>query len=113
MNQLRKKSDSKNLKNLHDNAQPHVTKTVTEHLKKAGITINRHPPYSPDLALSNYWLFDRIKQELDDHQEVESQKRQITKILKNIPKTDYKKPSTSCWSECNFVLITREDTLNI
>jgi hypothetical protein len=45
----------------------------------------------PDLAPSDFWLFDRIKQELDDHQDVESQKRQITKILKNIPKEDYKK----------------------
>jgi histone-lysine N-methyltransferase SETMAR len=113
MSQLRKKSGSKNLKILHDNARPHVTKTVTEYLKKAGITIIRHPPYSPDLALSNFWLFDRIKQKLDDHQDVESQKSQITKILKNIPKEDYKKPSTSCSSECNFVLITRADTLNI
>jgi histone-lysine N-methyltransferase SETMAR len=31
MSQLRKKSGSKNLKILQDNAKPHVTKTVTEH----------------------------------------------------------------------------------
>jgi hypothetical protein len=85
MSQLRKKSGSKNLKILHDNAKSHITKTVTELLKKAGITIIRHLPYSPDLAPSDFRLFDRIKQELDDHQDVESQKRQITKILKNIP----------------------------
>jgi hypothetical protein len=70
MSQLRKKSGSKNLKNLHDNTQPHFTKTVTEQLKKTDITITRHLSYSPDLAQSNFWLFDRIKQELDDHQVV-------------------------------------------
>jgi hypothetical protein len=102
LSQLRKKSSSKNLKILHD--KPHVIKTVTEHLKKAGITIIRHPPYSPDLALSDFWLFDRIKKELDDHQDVESQKRQITKILKYIPKEDYKKPSTSCCVGANAIL---------
>jgi histone-lysine N-methyltransferase SETMAR len=54
MSQLRKKSCSKNLKILQDNVKPHVTKTVTEQLKKAGITIIRHPPYSPDLAPSDF-----------------------------------------------------------
>jgi hypothetical protein len=41
MSQLRKMSGSKNFKILYDNAKPHVTKTVTEHLKKGGITIIR------------------------------------------------------------------------
>jgi hypothetical protein len=44
MGQLRKKSGSKNLKILQDNAKPHVTKTVTERLKKAGIKTIRYPP---------------------------------------------------------------------
>jgi transposase len=70
MSQLRKRSGSQNLKILQDHAKPHVTKTVTERLKKAGIKTIRYPPKSPDLALSDFWLFDRIKQELDDHQDV-------------------------------------------
>ena len=79
------------MKWLHDNAKPHVTKTVISHLNQAGFTIIRHPPYSPDLAPSNFWLFDLIKRNLDDHVDVESQKKQITKILRDIPKEEYKK----------------------
>jgi hypothetical protein len=113
MSQLRKKSGSKNYKILQDNAKPHVTKTVTERLKKAGITIIRHPPYSPDLALSNFWLFDRIKQELDGHQDAEKAKNvKLPRCSKIFLKKTIKKPSKSYWSECNFVLITRADTLN-
>lgn len=79
------------MKFLHDNARPHVTKTVKNCLEQAGITIIRHPPYSPDLAPSDFWLFDLIKRQLDDHEDVQSQKRQITAILQNIPKDEYRK----------------------
>ncbi len=56
---------------IHDNApwqrSTHVTKTVKDCLNQAGITVIRYPPYWPDLALSNFWLFDLIKHRLDDH----------------------------------------------
>ena len=80
-----------NRKFLHDNARPHVTQTVTDCLNQAGITISRHPPYSPDLAPSDFWLFDLIKKNLDDFTDVESQKKHITKLLRSIPKEEYKK----------------------
>jgi histone-lysine N-methyltransferase SETMAR len=51
----------------HDNAGPHVTAAVKTRLADAGITIIRHPPHSPDLAPSDFWLFDLIKRNLDDH----------------------------------------------
>ena len=75
----------------HDNARPHVTATVKTRLADAGITIIRHPPYSPDLAPSDFWLFDLIKRNLDDHQDVRSLKRQITKILQDVPKEEFRK----------------------
>nr|CAG8449521.1 14776_t:CDS:2 [Entrophospora candida] len=34
----------------HDNAAPHKSKIVTEHLKEEKIISLSHPPYSPDLA---------------------------------------------------------------
>ena len=61
INKQKPTSGTKNMKILHENARPHVTKTVKSHLNQAGITIIRHPPNSPDLALSGYWLFDLIK----------------------------------------------------
>jgi len=46
---------------LHqDNAPPHKARIVTEFLVEQGIETLRHPPYSPDLAPSDFWLFDTL-----------------------------------------------------
>ncbi|XP_065643012.1 histone-lysine N-methyltransferase SETMAR-like [Hydra vulgaris] len=91
INKQRPKTGTQSFKFLHNNAQPHVTKTVTNCLNQAGITIIRYPPYSPDLAPSDYWLFDLIKKNLVNDTDVESQKTRITKLLQSIPKEEYKK----------------------
>ena len=91
INRQRPNSGTKNMKFLHDNARPHVTNGVKSYLNDNGFTIIRHPPYSPDLAPSDFWLFDRIKSHLDEHTDVQSQKLQITKIMQEIPKDEYKK----------------------
>lgn len=91
VNRQRPISGTTNMKILHDNARPHITKTVKDHLNQARITIIRHPPYLPDLAPSDFWLFDQIKNRLDDHIDVQSQKRQITAILQDIPRDEYRK----------------------
>ncbi|CAO4378709.1 unnamed protein product [Caenorhabditis nigoni] len=41
----------------HDNARPHVSKQVKQELMGYGWNLLPHPPYSPDLAPSDYWLF--------------------------------------------------------
>ena len=91
MRRQRPKSGLTNLKLLHDNARPHVQKAVKGHFNQVGITTIRHPPYSPDLAPCDFWLFDLIKQKLGDHTDPESQKREITRILRDIPDQEYKK----------------------
>ena len=45
--------------------------------------------YSPELVLFDLWLFDEIKSILAT--EAQSLNRQITKMLKNLPKEDYLK----------------------
>jgi histone-lysine N-methyltransferase SETMAR len=91
LNKQRPLSGTTSMKFHHDNARPHVTKKVKSYLNEAGFTIIRHPPYSPDLAPSDFWLFDKIKTHLDNHADTNNQKRQITKILQDIPKEEYKK----------------------
>lgn len=46
---------------LHDNARPHTSLRTREHLKKLGWTTLPHPPYSPDLAPSDFHLFGPLK----------------------------------------------------
>ena len=47
-----------------DNVAPHRAKTTQNTLSSLGISTLTHPPYSPDLAPSDFWLFGRIKQAL-------------------------------------------------
>ena len=55
------------------------------------MTIIRQPPYSPDLAPLDFWLFDYIKCRLDNHNDAQSLSEQITEILEKIPKKEYLK----------------------
>ena len=84
-------SGTKNMKILHDNAKPHVAKDVQDYLKNESIAIIDHPPYSPDLAPCDFWLFSKIKQNLTDHKDVQSLKKQITEIVAGIPKEEWLK----------------------
>jgi len=49
---------------LHDNARPHVSLQTQELLTNFGWTVIPHPPYSPDLAPSDYHLFPKLKEHL-------------------------------------------------
>ena len=41
----------------HDKARPHVAIPVKKYLENSGWEVLPHPPYSPDLAPSDYHLF--------------------------------------------------------
>ncbi|KHJ93436.1 hypothetical protein OESDEN_06653 [Oesophagostomum dentatum] len=49
---------------LHDNARPHVAKETQQKLATLGWETVVHPPYSPDLAPSEYLLFRPLKHHL-------------------------------------------------
>ena len=49
---------------LHDNARPHTAKKVKEKITEFKWEILNHPPYSPDLSPSDYYLFGSLKNEL-------------------------------------------------
>ena len=46
---------------LHDNARPHVASATRQQLEELGWITLPHPPYSPDLAPSDYHLFSALK----------------------------------------------------
>ena len=48
---------TKNLKFHHENARPHILSSVKSYREDQNFIIMNHPPYSPDFALSDFWLF--------------------------------------------------------
>ncbi|KAG5325168.1 MOS1T transposase, partial [Pseudoatta argentina] len=51
---------------LHDNARPHVAKPVKTYLETLKWEVLPHPPYSPDIAPSDFHLFRSMAHGLAD-----------------------------------------------
>ena len=49
---------------LQDNARPHTARLTQSKLAEIGFTVLPHPPYSPDLSPSDYYLFSPMKNSL-------------------------------------------------
>ncbi len=92
IDEIRKKrptSGTHAIKLHHENAKPHVHKDVLNYLESEGIKIIQQPPNSPDVAPCDFWLFDRIKQDLTDQSHSQSLHRAVTKIMNSFNKEDY------------------------
>ena len=48
----------------HDNAPSHSSPVVLDTIKELDIEILPHPPYSPDLAICDFWPFPNLKNKL-------------------------------------------------
>ena len=62
---------------LHNNAPPYMVKVTRQAIQDSKFEKLLHPPYSPDLAPSNYYLFRHLKKSLcgrrfEDNNEVMS-----------------------------------------
>ncbi|KAF6272388.1 hypothetical protein mRhiFer1_009549 [Rhinolophus ferrumequinum] len=74
----------------HDNAPAHSALSVREFLASKQITVLEHPPYSPDLAPSDF-LYPKIKETLkgrhfDDLQDIEGN---TMTALRAIPEKEF------------------------
>ena len=50
---------------LHnDNSSSHSARLTVEFLKQKQIKVREHPPYSPDLAMCDFWIFFNLKKNL-------------------------------------------------
>ena len=75
----------------HDNAPSHTSLVVRDHFAKNSTHIIPQPPYSPDLAPSDFWLFSKLKRPLRGHrfETIEEIKEKTTSELRAIPTDDY------------------------
>ena len=79
------------IKLLHGNAPAHKSAMVQEYLKKSGLNVLDHPPYSLDLSPCEFWLFPRLKEMLAGHR-FESHcgiGSALYQCPQHIPKEDY------------------------
>ena len=51
----------------HDNVPAHTALSIREFLMKKNIHVHPHPPYSPDLAPCDLYLFSKLKSKLKGH----------------------------------------------
>ena len=59
--ELRAKAKTRGIKLLIDNASSHTAKLTKNFLESEGLDLLPRPPYSPDLAPSDFWLFPKLK----------------------------------------------------
>jgi len=75
----------------HDNAPAHDALRVRKFLAKNYITKMDHPPYSPDLAPCDFWLFPKLKNALNGQRfaDLSDIQRNVKTLLQGIPENDF------------------------
>ena len=97
----------------YDNAPAHKTISVRQLLVKKQITALDHPPYFPDLAPCDFWLFPRLKAVMKGTHflSLEEIKASVTRKLKRLKEEGFTKCFCGWQIECKSVLTWRESTL--
>ncbi|KAI6651412.1 Histone-lysine N-methyltransferase SETMAR-like [Oopsacas minuta] len=76
----------------HDNASSHTAARTREFLENSGLKTLPHPPYSPDLAPCDFWLFPRLKEQLRGRRfsTNEELRGALFQAIGDIPKEEWK-----------------------
>ena len=74
-----------------DNAPVHNSILVTDYLTKMSIKTVHRPPYSPDFAPCNFWLFPKLKENLRGcrYETIEEMKEALTKVINTLTQEDF------------------------
>ena len=70
-----------------DNAPVHNSIVVTDYFSKMGIKAVAHPPYSPDLAPCDFWLFHKLIGGC--YEPIEEMKKAVTKVIDTLTQEDF------------------------
>jgi transposase len=90
----------------HDNAPPHASLPIREFLAKQETIVVPQPPYSPDLAPADFFLFPTLKSTLKGRrcQTVEEIKENSLQDLRAIPQNTFQDAFQNWekrWERCN------------
>ena len=77
----------------HDNAPSHTALVLRDHFAKNSTHIVPQPPYLPDLAPCDFWLFPKLERPLRGHrfETIEEIQAESKKALKAIPEIEFNK----------------------
>ena len=70
-----------------DNGPVHNSILVTDYLTKMGIKTVHHPPYCPDLAPCDFWLFPKLRG--CRYETIEEMKEAVTKVIDTMTQEDF------------------------
>ena len=79
-----------------ENAPVHNSILVTDYLTNMGIKTVPQPPYSPDFAPSDFWLFPKLSGSRNET--IEEMKEAVTKVIDTLTQEDFHGPSRRCWN---------------
>ncbi len=82
-----------------DNATPHTAILTRALINQLGWTQLPHPPYSPDLAPNDFWLYNRLKKNIRGIRfpTVNALKEAVSKEISMIPSREYQHAMLHSW----------------
>ena len=91
-----------------DNAPVDNSNLETDYLTKMAIKTVLQPPYSPDLASCDFWLFPKLRGCC--YETIEEMKEAVTKVIDTLTQEDFHGASKSCWNGTTNALQPKEIT---
>jgi histone-lysine N-methyltransferase SETMAR len=90
---------------LHDNARPHNATATVSTIEEQRFECIPHPPYSPDLAPSDFYVFGPLKDALSGKQFRDDDEVRLTvhEWMRNRPKDFFPRgiyALVKCWHKC-------------
>ena len=79
-----------------DNTPDHNSILVTDYLTKMGIKTVPQPPYRPDLAPCDFWLFPKLRG--CRYETIEEMKEAVTKVIDTLTQEDFI-GAFQCWND--------------
>ena len=96
---------------LHDNAPAHTTIRVSQFLAQKMVAVLDHPPYAPDLAPADFFLFPHLKATIKGagFADVNAIKDHLTTVLRSIPQETLADSFQKLYQRCKTCVVADSD----
>ena len=94
-----------------DNVPVHNSILVTDYLTKMSIKTIPQPPYSPDLAPRDFWLFPKLK--VCRYETIEEMKEAVTKVIDTLTQEDIHRALQKLLEQYNRCIVTGGDYFKV